>query len=309
MRTVQAQNESDFSPWHCQHIKDYFASFAPSLSSSRTAREIHLQNLKTYQHWWTEIKTNRTCLACLCHRPEHVLSCGHSICEYCVRVFGRGTPTSEVKIEIDSCVLCFAGKLTVHLKPRTSGISVLSIDGGGVRGIVPLEFLKMVQCRLGKTCAVQDLFDFVAGTSSGDCLLPLMPLALLLTETGGLIAIALFLQGWTVSRSIEQFKAMTKRVFRRPYAEGTLVARCRQYIRSFLSDGYYNIQSLEDSLKESFGYDRKMFDTPLLDASTRVAVTASDIADASTFIFSNYNGLDDRKSKCGKSSPVLSQPN
>ena len=124
--------------------------------------------------------------------------------------------------------------------------------------------------------------------------------SLSLTEIGGLIAIALFLQGWTVSRSIEQFKTMTKRVFRRPYGENTFVARCRQYVRSILSDGYYNIQSLEDILRESFGHDRRMFDTPLLDSGTRVAVTASDIADASTFIFSNYNGLDDRKSKCGK---------
>ena len=108
-----------------------------------------------------------------------------------------------------------------------------------------------------------------------------------------------------MSRSIEQFKAMTKRIFRRPYAESTFVARCRQYVRSFLSDGYYNIQSLEDSLKESFGYDRRMFDTSLLDSCTKVAVTASDIADASTFIFSNYNGLEDRKSKCGKDSRIL----
>ena len=100
---------------------------------------------------------------------------------------------------------------------------------------------------------------------------------------------------------------MTKRIFRRPYGESTIVARCRQYVRSFLADGYYNIQSLEDSLKESFGHDRRMFDTPLLDSGTRVAVTASDIADASTFMFSNYNGLDDRKSKCGKILRILRQ--
>lgn len=42
---------------------------------------------------------------------------------------------------------------------------VLSIDGGGVRGIMPARFLKEIEVRTGKN--IHDLFDFVAGTSTG----------------------------------------------------------------------------------------------------------------------------------------------
>lgn len=68
------------------------------------------------------------------------------------------------------CVLGSSGRLTMRLKPATAGVSILSIDGGGTRGIVPLEFLNIVQRLLGQTCAIQDLFDFVGGTSSGTTL-------------------------------------------------------------------------------------------------------------------------------------------
>lgn len=55
----------------------------------------------------------------------------------------------------------------VRLKPPTAGIRILSIDGGGVRGIIPLEILSMLQGIAGSSCPVQDLFDLVYGTSIG----------------------------------------------------------------------------------------------------------------------------------------------
>ena len=111
---------------------------------------------------------------------------------------------------------------------------------------------------------------------------------------------ALLLQGWTVPRSIEEFKSMTKRIFRKPCVDTFFLTRCRQYLKSFMSDGYYSIEALEDCLQESFGHHRKMFDTPLNKCHAKVAITASNIGDASTFIFSNYNGVEDRGAKCGK---------
>ena len=58
-------------------------------------------------------------------------------------------------------------QLTVQLKPPTAGIRVMSIDGGGVRGIVPLEFLDLLQRSLGPECPLQDFFDLAFGTSAG----------------------------------------------------------------------------------------------------------------------------------------------
>src|SRR5215207_852037 len=45
---------------------------------------------------------------------------------------------------------------------------VLSIDGGGVRGIIPAMVLAEIEARTGKKSA--EMFDLVAGTSSGGIL-------------------------------------------------------------------------------------------------------------------------------------------
>jgi patatin-like phospholipase/acyl hydrolase len=47
-------------------------------------------------------------------------------------------------------------------------IAVLSIDGGGIRGMIPAAFLERLEQRTGH--AIFELFDYVAGTSTGGIL-------------------------------------------------------------------------------------------------------------------------------------------
>ncbi|KAK2994439.1 hypothetical protein RJ640_001255 [Escallonia rubra] len=68
------------------------------------------------------------------------------------------------------------------LQPPTYGnlITVLSIDGGGIRGIIPgtiLEFLESELQKLdGKDARLADYFDVIAGTSTGGLVTAMSPL-------------------------------------------------------------------------------------------------------------------------------------
>ena len=152
-----------------QAIKDSLIDqFSAMQISGHTADTIHGNTIVSIDIPWSRVQSNQTCLPCLQRKPEYVLSCGHSVCETCVRIFGRPVLWLEYTYELESCPLCSAGWLTVALKPPTAGVRILSIDGGGIRGVVPLEFLGILQDVVGPNCPIRDLFDLAFGTSSGE---------------------------------------------------------------------------------------------------------------------------------------------
>jgi hypothetical protein len=70
------------------------------------------------------------------------------------------------------CILCLA-KIDFILedKPPTAKPRMLSIDGGGIKGVVALTLLGGLQEQLGDCLPLQDYFDLIVGTSSGKKLL------------------------------------------------------------------------------------------------------------------------------------------
>lgn len=141
--------------------------FATMETRGLTAKEIHAQNITQYSDVLRKFRSNRSCLYCIRRQPEHPLACGHSICNICARIFGLPDITNDFQYIIQSCLICGPETTTILLKPPTSGVRILTVDGGGVRGVVPLEFLSIIQGLLGPDCAIQDMFDLAFGTSSG----------------------------------------------------------------------------------------------------------------------------------------------
>jgi uncharacterized protein len=59
-----------------------------------------------------------------------------------------------------------------HLDPNTLPKRILSLDGGGIRGILTLEYLGVVESLLRKRSGRDDFrlcdyFDLIGGTSTG----------------------------------------------------------------------------------------------------------------------------------------------
>jgi len=61
----------------------------------------------------------------------------------------------------------------LQIQPPTYGnlVTILSIDGGGIRGIIPATILEFLESQLqeldGKSARLADYFDVITGTSTG----------------------------------------------------------------------------------------------------------------------------------------------
>jgi len=114
------------------------------------------------------------CYGCLFGRPEYKLPCNHVLCSDCVREFDESPPeTAYPGIALHrSCILCEsrAGDrwpTTLRYRPSLGGIRVLSLDGGGVRGIVELSILQRLEQLLDFDMPLGEIFDLMVGTSAG----------------------------------------------------------------------------------------------------------------------------------------------
>lgn len=145
---------------------DMFSQIAKGDQSAAMVRRGCLHRLSSYL---APLITFQTCLYCLLRKPEHVLECGHAICDACVVIFGNPSKGLEYRYNLATCLLCQAKvRFQARLLPPTCGVRFISVDGGGSRGIVALEYLDALQDILGLNYPLQEHFDLGIGTSLGE---------------------------------------------------------------------------------------------------------------------------------------------
>lgn len=129
---------------------------------------------------------------------------------------------------------------------------ILSIDGGGIRGLIPALVLAELEQISGTPCA--SLFDLIAGTS-----------------TGGILALGLA-KGYPASQLVELYDQQGQAIFSRP--------GWRRLISVFgLAEEKYPSKGIESVLGRYFG------DTRLSEAKTGVLVTSYEIEYRTAFLF------------------------
>ena len=122
----------------------------------------------------------------------------------------------------------------------------------------------------------------------------------------GLIVLCLFLFRWDVSHCIQKFDTLTRQFFiKRQKQSQSLLKYLHQVFKCWLSNGCYDVSTLEVTLKSCFGLSRQMFDAPTSISGIKVGVTAFTILNVSLFIFFNYNELDTRTKECGKHIDII----
>jgi predicted acylesterase/phospholipase RssA/energy-coupling factor transporter ATP-binding protein EcfA2 len=260
-----------------------------SLPTAKSLRELRENVFREFQPVWECIASNKTCFTCLHGVPDHVMPCGHVYCSRCVEDFGRSSDDYECAWIIKECVLCRTrwpqSPQLIRMKPRCAGVRILSLDGGGIRGIIELAILEKLlnKVNLGLANPIPELFDLVVGTS-----------------TGGIIALGLTsIQEMTIGQMKKTFLDLAKRTFEKDrsgfigrFDPLQLFVKALMLIR--ITDSIYSPDPLRDALIGLFGPDVRLFSSPKktrVQRSTRVAVTSTKNKAANRCLIANYNRL------------------
>lgn len=256
---------------------------------SRRASETHFCNLKNLHPHLVRFKSHNSCFCCFLRMPEKVMVCGHALCDVCIQIYGRRSSSEKHKFELSECILCGVNyqRLVFQFVPPTAGIRMLTIDGGGVRGIIPLKFLQHLEKLLDYLdCPIRDHFDYVCGTSAGG-LLRLVVCSKQLIGLGGLIVIGMFLLHWGVHKSVQRFEEVAEKTFGK-VKDGSVIRKAMELLLSYLEDGQYSVTAIQEAFRTTLETEIQMFN-PLRN-DTKVAVTTTTANDSTPGLFTNYNG-------------------
>lgn len=150
-------------------------------------------------------------------------------------------------------------------------INVLSIDGGGIRGLIPALVLRHIEEETGRPTV--ELFDLIAGTS-----------------TGGILALGLTLpeNGTDGDSATPRYSAEDLADLYREHGADIFDQPRWREIASVvdLFDEKYDPAGLEGVLKEYFG------NRPMGDSLTDVMVSAYDIQARKPYFFKSWQGPD-----------------
>jgi hypothetical protein len=138
---------------------------------------------------------------------------------------------------------------------KNKKFKILSIDGGGIRGVFPARFLSKLEADLNSPIA--DNFDLICGTS-----------------TGGILALALALK--IPAADIEKLYIDNRKLIFPPWF--------RRWRFGFFR-AKYNNRKLENLIRQKFKKSNNGIEPRIADLSTRVCITGYDLIHAKPKVF------------------------
>jgi hypothetical protein len=129
---------------------------------------LHRKVLLRFKDIWKTIYSNRRCLSCFARTPEDTLQCRHSLCEPCIIAYGESSEAEPWTFWLGECPLCGEpNESKFEHKPPTAGVRALILEGGGIRGIIPLSYLQELETAIDLPMGIQEHFDIIVANSSG----------------------------------------------------------------------------------------------------------------------------------------------
>ncbi|GFF96240.1 hypothetical protein IFM53868_08435 [Aspergillus udagawae] len=273
--------------------REFIQGFHVISTLTKASLDLRQETLMSLCHELGQIKSQRICLYCLVRCAQHCQRCQHAICDTCAQLFGNPAADAEYRFTLSMCLLCLSQEeLVVDVLPPTMYPTILAVDGGGVRGVIPLEYLILIQERLGRECKLRDLVDLAVGPSSG-----------------GLITLGMIGMEWDIAICSQMFDRLARRIFyerrrsalswlpRLLFGRDSMVGAIIQWLSWLFHDGCYDARIFDASLREAFREDHRIFGAVGLHSRThsrsKFGVVATSIAEETrSFVFGNFNAVD-----------------
>ncbi|KAA8642358.1 uncharacterized protein ATNIH1004_011302 [Aspergillus tanneri] len=272
---------------------EFVSQFYSVVSHGTLTADHRRDHLLTINHELGKVQSAKICLYCLVRTAQHPQSCHHALCDQCAQIFGYPAHDAEYQFTVSTCLICLSGgTMVIDVLPPTMNPTILAIDGGGVRGGIPLEYLLLIQESLGPQCKIQELVDLSVGSSSG-----------------GLIILGLMGMGWDVSTCSQVFDRLARRIFRNRrrmmlsrifrfiLGRDSVLGGILQWVSWLLHDSCYDPRVFDASLREAFGESHRIFD--VVDTGSgfhsryKFGVIATTISkETKSFVFGNFNSAD-----------------
>ena len=184
---------------------------------------------------------------------------------------------------------------------RSRGIRILSLDGGGMKGLATIRLLRQIETLSGKP--LRELFDLIVGTS-----------------TGALLTVALTVKNMSLDECEEVYKELGAKVFKKPVHssendESWVNAFYRsfhlrtEHVRAVVVGCKHDTEIYEQILKEKCAIPpigsysvENLIDTCSLEAPKIALVsTITSVCPAQPYIFRNYEYSSELKTidRCG----------
>ncbi|CAI9087783.1 OLC1v1021952C1 [Oldenlandia corymbosa var. corymbosa] len=163
------------------------------------------------------------------------------------------------------------------------GLRILSMDGGGMKGLATVRMLKEIEKGTGKQ--IHELFDLICGTS-----------------TGGMLAVALGIQKLSLEKCEEIYKKLGKLVFAEPIPKDNEAASWREKLDQLYKSSSQSFRVVVHGSKHSADQFERLLKEMcadedgdlLIESAVKgipkvfVVSTLVSVAPAQPFIFRNY---------------------
>ncbi len=206
--------------------------FSNMILFDKIMTQMHQKKTDSIDIFWSQLKSNNTCLCCLSRKLKNTLFCEHTLCDVCVRIYEDEMFIMKCQYHIDTCLLCHFENRIVRLKSFSVDDRIISIDEENMHDVILLEKLIIIQDIMRLKLKLQDLFDIAFDISVDKLSFRSQDVFNYNNETKDFIVCILFLRCVSIAQCVQIFDTLAQKLFERSQERRNIITKLRLFLKN-----------------------------------------------------------------------------